>query len=736
MMAQVPPVETQQVMPRSGGIPFEQISPSPEAFGGGLAAGLSQLGQTLDTSSNEFASRALAYQDINNKTESDAAYAQYLSRENAYLRDPQSGYMTTKQGKAALDGYPGAMQDLNDIRNDVANSIQSPRAKLMFDQDSRRQLAYSESNLSEYVAGQRKTWIGNTNKAVVETTSQGMLATPNDSSIWNTGIAKIQDSIAHTGASLGWDQDQVNAAWQDAKSNLWAQRILLTSQNNEAGGPLAAQKLYSDHMADLSPKDMYEVGKVVRNAVVPFVAKGGSDAIFNGTGYSDPGAVVDAIRTDGEHGKPGQVGVVYPKTGEAPLGAYQIMPSTAQGAANELGIQFDKNNLADQARLRDDPAFGAQIAKQVYTDNLRMFNGDPVLATAAYNSNPSNVKAWVAQLGDPAEVGYQKWISEVPVAETKAYLTRVFNKVGLPQGVNPTDTDPDKHFGDYMDMAQKQAEALFPGDAEGQAHFVSAAENHAHLNAQKQNADEFNAYNTLLTTANGGADHQGERPTNVQDLITNTQNGQALWSSIPQDRRDSVQNILARNANPTPQTMDQPEWDHYRTLRGMAITDPQGFAKQVIPKEFPQTWQTQLWIEQQHAAAMKPQNTDITHAMSLPTIQDALASAKLDSPAYNQFVGSLNEDIQTFIDVHGRKPNDTDVMKMGSGLMAKTYAKSGLFSGLDYQFRGGPVPVVDGVPNAAAKDIADRIRLRGTVPDENTIRQVYQASQGTQVASR
>jgi soluble lytic murein transglycosylase len=48
-----------------------------------------------------------------------------------------------------------------------------------------------------------------------------------------------------------------------------------------------------------------------------------------------------------------------------------------------------------------------------------------VLAVAAYNAGPNNVKKWLAANGDPRSTDPLDWIEQIPFGETRNYVQRV-----------------------------------------------------------------------------------------------------------------------------------------------------------------------------------------------------------------------------------------------------------------------------------------------------------------------
>jgi len=98
------------------------------------------------------------------------------------------------------------------------------------------------------------------------------------------------------------------------------------------------------------------------------------------------------------------------------LGLMQVMPETGRLTASSIGYKrFDVNMLLDE---KHSVAIGTAYLKQMYDK----FNGNVVLATAAYNAGPGNVSRW---LPEPDCLEPEIWIEKIPFDETRKYVRRI-----------------------------------------------------------------------------------------------------------------------------------------------------------------------------------------------------------------------------------------------------------------------------------------------------------------------
>jgi len=104
------------------------------------------------------------------------------------------------------------------------------------------------------------------------------------------------------------------------------------------------------------------------------------------------------------------------------LGLMQVMPRTARETARRLGM----GNISTQSLLKAETniPIGSQYLKQVY----EQFDGNMILATAAYNAGPHRVKSWLPKTGcmEP-----DIWIENIPFHETRDYVKRVMSYTSI-----------------------------------------------------------------------------------------------------------------------------------------------------------------------------------------------------------------------------------------------------------------------------------------------------------------
>jgi len=99
-------------------------------------------------------------------------------------------------------------------------------------------------------------------------------------------------------------------------------------------------------------------------------------------------------------------------------GLMQILPDTAQFIAHlSGGTRFVASDLATPSI---NVAYGSYYLRYL----LDHYDGDEMLALAAYNAGLANVDSWVAHAG---AAGRRLTMDAIPFTETRAYVRRVLD---------------------------------------------------------------------------------------------------------------------------------------------------------------------------------------------------------------------------------------------------------------------------------------------------------------------
>jgi len=100
-------------------------------------------------------------------------------------------------------------------------------------------------------------------------------------------------------------------------------------------------------------------------------------------------------------------------------GLMQLMPGTAEFIAHKSGgTQFE---LRDLGTPQINIAYGSWYLRYL----IGHYNGNQMLAVAAYNAGEDNVAKWVTRAGGPSNFNAD---SDIPFPETRAYVQGVLDK--------------------------------------------------------------------------------------------------------------------------------------------------------------------------------------------------------------------------------------------------------------------------------------------------------------------
>lgn len=111
------------------------------------------------------------------------------------------------------------------------------------------------------------------------------------------------------------------------------------------------------------------------------------------------------------------------------IGLMQLMDPTAEEIANKLGISFLK-----KASLYD-PELNIRLGVKYFSDLLKEYDGNKLLALTAYNAGKGNVKRWIEQ-GIIKQDGSD--IENIPYKETNNYVRKIVRDYKIYQDLYST----------------------------------------------------------------------------------------------------------------------------------------------------------------------------------------------------------------------------------------------------------------------------------------------------------
>ena len=109
----------------------------------------------------------------------------------------------------------------------------------------------------------------------------------------------------------------------------------------------------------------------------------------------------------------------------SPVGArgyMQLMPKTASETARKIGLkEYKKTSQLTEGELN------LQLGSAYFNMLLKRYQGNRILATAAYNAGPHRVDRWQGNKNGRAEQGLtmDSWVETIPYKETRRYVKNV-----------------------------------------------------------------------------------------------------------------------------------------------------------------------------------------------------------------------------------------------------------------------------------------------------------------------
>lgn len=106
------------------------------------------------------------------------------------------------------------------------------------------------------------------------------------------------------------------------------------------------------------------------------------------------------------------------------LGMMQLLKGTAKETARKIGVPYAESRLYE-------PLYNMELGSAYLQRMINSYDGSYVLAIAAYNAGPGNVRKWIQKFGTPENDldNAINWIERMPFSETRNYVQRVLENL-------------------------------------------------------------------------------------------------------------------------------------------------------------------------------------------------------------------------------------------------------------------------------------------------------------------
>ncbi len=109
------------------------------------------------------------------------------------------------------------------------------------------------------------------------------------------------------------------------------------------------------------------------------------------------------------------------------VGLMQVTPEAGKDTAKRFGVSYDWN------RMKKDPVYNTQMGAGELSALYSEYKGSLIMTFAGYNAGRGRVRDWVKLRGDPRDpnVDAVDWVERIPFSETRNYVQRVIENLGV-----------------------------------------------------------------------------------------------------------------------------------------------------------------------------------------------------------------------------------------------------------------------------------------------------------------
>jgi soluble lytic murein transglycosylase len=109
------------------------------------------------------------------------------------------------------------------------------------------------------------------------------------------------------------------------------------------------------------------------------------------------------------------------------VGLMQVTPEAGKDTAKRFGVSYDWD------RMKNDPVYNTQMGAAELSALMSEYKGSLIMTFAGYNAGRGRVRDWVKLRGDPRDpnVDAVDWVERIPFSETRNYVQRVIENLGV-----------------------------------------------------------------------------------------------------------------------------------------------------------------------------------------------------------------------------------------------------------------------------------------------------------------
>lgn len=677
-MAEVPYSGLPNVGESAAATPGQNINAPASAFGANvIGAGLEDVAKAAGVTSEQLAAHAAQVQTLNNKSLSDTAYVGALQGIDGYAEQ----YKANNLGHAAADNLHTAFSDLEDLRAKAGGDL-NPTARAMYDADSRRMLAYAQSNLTSFAVGERKkAQIGAFDAKVDALSSDSVLHPEN----FTANLATQGAVWASKDQALGVDPE-VGAQQMRVRVGQEVSKVAMGMAGS--GHPDAALAFVEQHREAMDGSVYAETLKQLHPAVqanqVAAIGTAAADYATAQIGANANSGYLGAVNSregSGNNPRSSATGV-----GQFVDGTWLKLMHTDPAFAGVAAGKSDKELLA----LRQDSQIATQAITEYAKQNAEALKGAGFVPTNAYVglAHGFGPQGAIDILRSNATTPIEQVVGAKVMAanpELKGKNTgQVVQEFGkrfgnATYGSSDTDTingTPSSYelmaqMGTARAYAADQAQKL-GGDELAQQRAADNAEVELRRRAEAQKATENQSFQSLASVINDNT---------IQDraaLFKAVPNGLQIYNSLPLAQRNELDGALKHNANDLTASREV----NIEQLTGMYASrhqDPSFGNADISTMDLPLAAKNAWMLRQAEFKSKSAQTVDegniLTHMLADPRVKPTLSALSItpsDNPQrYYQFLGALDGELKQEEGPNNTKLNDAQKMSAFNRAIAR-----------------------------------------------------------------
>jgi hypothetical protein len=382
----VPTAEPQVGVPSR----FQTERATPEDFGAGVGAAVSNLGQQIGRGADVLAENAIRIQEQFNQVAASDATNKYQDNETKLMYgDPNSpgdvGFFG-KKGEEAMRALPQVRDQILKLREGLRTGLQNPRQQIMFDSETRRLQAVTLSRMGEHYDREFNTYRGHVADAKIKNADSalGQAIAADDEPAATLAVKQRMEAELEKlrVQGLANNPDAVNAALQNARGDFVKVRAEALALKN----PLAAVEYVKRNINALKGDEANQLlgryrarGDALQAQVDAGLIQAPSRPAYEGKGGSSVDRFLDLAEDKESKGR-NVVNYMYDSTHTA-QGFFQITNTTWKGFAPGAGVDLSKYPTAMTAPYDVQRKVARQIVTTSGVQHWTQFN--PALLRAA-----------------------------------------------------------------------------------------------------------------------------------------------------------------------------------------------------------------------------------------------------------------------------------------------------------------------------------------------------------------